>query len=229
MVLYFLLFILILLIIIEILTILFRLTGLPDKKARFQVISLLTGSGFTTRESELITSHPKRRQLAEIIMIIGSLSTVTLISFLINILKSSFTLKSTMYILIFILFLFIIKRSKKILPFFDEFVEKSILKNKIQTASTSAVYEMINSSKGYGLYTIYVDGKSDLIGKPLENCKLKNYKIQILNIDKGDKLVNTPKGDYVIEQGDLMLIYGKIENITKFFKLNINNDFKEKS
>ena len=38
-------------IISELFTILFRLTGLPDEKARFQVISLLTGSGFTTRES----------------------------------------------------------------------------------------------------------------------------------------------------------------------------------
>ena len=38
----------------ELFAMLFRFTGLPDEKARFQVISLLTGCGFTTHESELL-------------------------------------------------------------------------------------------------------------------------------------------------------------------------------
>ena len=33
----------------ELFTILFRFTGIPDERARFQVISLLTGCGYTTR------------------------------------------------------------------------------------------------------------------------------------------------------------------------------------
>ena len=36
----------------DIITILFRLTGMTEERARFQVISLLTNSGFTTQESE---------------------------------------------------------------------------------------------------------------------------------------------------------------------------------
>ena len=50
----------------ELFTMLFRFTGLPDEKARFQVISLLTGCGFTTRESELIISTRSRRRLARL-------------------------------------------------------------------------------------------------------------------------------------------------------------------
>ncbi|MCR4697883.1 MAG: potassium transporter TrkA, partial [Bacilli bacterium] len=34
---------------------LFRMTGLSRQKARFQVVSLITGVGFTTSESEIIT------------------------------------------------------------------------------------------------------------------------------------------------------------------------------
>ena len=45
----------------ELFTMLFRFTGLPEEKARFQVISLLTSSGFTTRESEMIISTKSRR------------------------------------------------------------------------------------------------------------------------------------------------------------------------
>ena len=49
-------------IITEWFTILFRFTGLPDEKARFQVISLLTGCGYTTRESEMFLSSRRWRR-----------------------------------------------------------------------------------------------------------------------------------------------------------------------
>ena len=55
----------------EVFTVLFRFTGLPDERARFQVISLLTGCGFTTRESEMILSSRSRRRLARITMLFG--------------------------------------------------------------------------------------------------------------------------------------------------------------
>ena len=55
-------------VITELFGIFFRFTGLPDEKARFQVISLLTGCGFTTRESEMILSNRPRRRLARITM-----------------------------------------------------------------------------------------------------------------------------------------------------------------
>ena len=45
-------------IITELFTILFRFTGLPGEKAQFQVISLLTGCGYTTRESERLMRLP---------------------------------------------------------------------------------------------------------------------------------------------------------------------------
>ena len=53
-------------VITELFTFFFRLTGLPVEKARFQVISLLTGTGFTTRESEMVLSSRRRRRLARV-------------------------------------------------------------------------------------------------------------------------------------------------------------------
>lgn len=58
--------ILVYVIFIEIFTIIFRLTGLTNDKARFQVISLFTNSGFTTQEAELIVSSRVRRRIANI-------------------------------------------------------------------------------------------------------------------------------------------------------------------
>ena len=75
-------------VITELFTIIFRFTGLPEEKARFQVISLLTGCGFTTRESEMILSNRRRRRLARITMLFGYVFNITIVSAFINVFLS---------------------------------------------------------------------------------------------------------------------------------------------
>ena len=58
-------------IILEMFTVMFRITGLPDDKARFQVLSILTGAGYTTKESESFVSSKMRRKLAQVTMLFG--------------------------------------------------------------------------------------------------------------------------------------------------------------
>lgn len=72
----------------ELFTILFRFTGLPEEKARFQVMSLLTGCGFTTRESEIIISSRGRRRLARVTMLFGYVFNITIVTAFINIFLS---------------------------------------------------------------------------------------------------------------------------------------------
>jgi hypothetical protein len=81
----FILIVMLYMVISELFTILFRFTGLPDEKARFQVLSLLTGCGFTTRESEMVLSTRSRRRLARIMMLFGYVFNITFISALINV------------------------------------------------------------------------------------------------------------------------------------------------
>ena len=75
-------------VITELFTFFFRLTGLPDDRARFQVLSLLTGTGFTTRESELILGSRRRRRLARGTMLFGYVFNVTIVSALVNVFLS---------------------------------------------------------------------------------------------------------------------------------------------
>ena len=66
--------------IIDIFTILFRMTGLTEEKAKFQLISLLTNSGYTTKESELVVAKLLRRKMARMVMLFGYVFSVTLIT-----------------------------------------------------------------------------------------------------------------------------------------------------
>ncbi len=80
----FVLIILVYWVIAELFTVLFRFTGLPDDKARFQVLSLLTGTGFTTRESELILATRSRRRLARITILFGYVFNLTIVTVMID-------------------------------------------------------------------------------------------------------------------------------------------------
>ena len=82
------LLIIVYLVITELFTILFRFTGLPDERARFQVISLLTGCGYTTRESEMFLSSKRRRRLARITMLFGYVFNITIVSAFVNVFLS---------------------------------------------------------------------------------------------------------------------------------------------
>ena len=47
-------------------TVALELTGLDRSTSSFQALSALTSTGFTTREAELVTSHPTRRKIISI-------------------------------------------------------------------------------------------------------------------------------------------------------------------
>lgn len=57
-----------------------KLTGMPTRDARFQALSALTGTGFTTRDSELIVNYPIRRQIISWLMILGNLGVVSVVA-----------------------------------------------------------------------------------------------------------------------------------------------------
>lgn len=57
-----------------------RLTGLPEQNARFQAMSALTGTGYTTTEAEMIVNYPIRRKIIAWLMIFGNLGIVSILS-----------------------------------------------------------------------------------------------------------------------------------------------------
>lgn len=57
-----------------------RLTGLPENIARFQCVSALTGTGFTTHEAEMIANYPVRRKIVIALMVLGNLGLISVAS-----------------------------------------------------------------------------------------------------------------------------------------------------
>lgn len=73
---------------VEIFSALYQVSGLTKEQARFQVTSLLTGTGFTTAESEKMLETKKRKRVTRNIMIISYIFNVSVISTLVTLLTS---------------------------------------------------------------------------------------------------------------------------------------------
>lgn len=115
---------------IQIFSALYELSGLTKEQARFQVTSLLTGTGFTTSESEKMLETKKRRRVTRDIMIVSYIFNISIISTLITLLTS--TQEASFYDMIIgfivsiliIVLLFVMKKIKTI----REATERAMLK-----------------------------------------------------------------------------------------------------
>mgnify|MGYP000930772526 FL=1 len=202
---------------IEILSIVLKLTGLELSKARFQVISILTHTGFTTRESELIVQHPTRRKIASVLMIVSYVAQITLITLLFNVLTQATRniLGTAIALFIMAAFVILVTQSKKLSSWFDQVTEK-LLKKRIQkSASGDRIEQVLNLSPEFSIYGLLVDTDSFICDKTLSELKLKEHFIQILKIDRGSEVIDFPLADTRLLAGDRLIVYGKIDALTQ--------------
>lgn len=55
-----------------------RMTGMPERVARFQCLSALSGAGYTTSESEMIVNYPVRRRIIALLIVAGNVGLLSL-------------------------------------------------------------------------------------------------------------------------------------------------------
>lgn len=212
------------LLICEIFTILFRLTGLTEETARFQVISMLTTCGFTTVESELITSSRKRRKLAFVTILFGYIFSVTIVSMVINFfmrLTDGNIFHLIVKVLIAIIALIIIWYSLLKVNFvknnFDRFISKIGIKAMFKNQHNPIMILGVFKTEVIAEVTI-TNLPEELFQIQLKNSNIRlNYTLQILTIIKNDDISIGVTGESILENGDKVIIFGTLKNIKKLF------------
>ncbi|MGF7056662.1 TrkA C-terminal domain-containing protein [Brassicibacter mesophilus] len=204
----------ILVFIVEVLSIALKLTGLNIEKARFQVISIITNTGFTTKESELIAQHQTRRSIAQMLMLISYVGYATIIGLVVNILQSDNKLlymAITVIIILTVILVFI--RNKWLVRRLESLIEKQLRTKMKKMRKYRTVEEVLNLNEEYGVAEFVIEEGNRLIGMSLGEAKLTRIDIQVLNIDRGSYIIHFPKGSSVFMQGDRVTVYGKLVNI----------------
>ncbi|MDX1734658.1 MAG: TrkA C-terminal domain-containing protein [Halioglobus sp.] len=75
------------------------------------------------------------------------------------------------------------------------------------------VRQRLTVSKGYGVSEIYVPEGSKFIGQTIVETDLAENDINVLTLYRGAKVIPNPRGSRVLEPGDKLLCFGKLESM----------------
>tara|TARA_R110002072_G_scaffold7773_6_gene41591 strand:+ start:20051 stop:21226 length:1176 start_codon:yes stop_codon:yes gene_type:complete len=75
------------------------------------------------------------------------------------------------------------------------------------------VRQRLTVSKGYGVSEIYIPEGSEFIGGSLSDTNLAERDINVLTLYRGAKVIPNPKQSRLLEAGDKLLCYGKLESM----------------
>ena len=211
-------------VITELFTFFFRLTGLPAEKARFQVISLLTGTGFTTRESEMILSSRKRRRLARITMLFGYVFNITIVSAFINVFLSLKIVKvekqffGFLIPLVTVALIFIFMRVPKVHAWFDNLLKRSAERIFDRRETFNAVMLVDNIGNGSIAQVTLRCIPDEYQGLTLAETRLRpETGILVMLVEsRGGKEVPA-SADTVFQAGDKLIVFGDYKTICKTF------------
>lgn len=201
--------------VIEISVIMFRLTGLEGDISRYQVISMLTGTGFTTDESQLIIDHPVRRRLSMFLILFGAFSLAVIISSITNMLADDLRLKELMITNVVLLAVVLIGRTpltKRILG--DKFHHEMEKKLEISELPIKDALYLENDDV---VTDIAVEEESPLIGKTIGEFIKNEEDLNILFIQRGEVNIRRGLWQEKIQEGDRLYIYGNKKDLEKRF------------
>jgi hypothetical protein len=223
-------------IIVRIGAIAFELTGLEWSLSKFQALSCFTGTGFTTRESELIVGHPQRRRIASVIMVLGNAGLVTLIATFANSLQPNIIVPkisvpflhlvvpsgilpwvNLLIITASLFFTFKIFIKKKVRERITELLRRSIEKREI--IKPVSFEDLIVATGGYGLASIDIDAGNATINKTIRKMDLTHKDLTILAILRRGEIMTNPPPTTKIREGDKLICYGKLDDLKREFEV----------
>ncbi len=187
-------------------------TGLSMESARFQARSAFTGVGFTTTESEQVASHPVRRRIVMVLMLLGNAGIVTSVSSLMLtfLTPGEEGLLSTKLLILFLgLFvLWLASRSRWIDNRLSRIIDKALTKyTKLDTRDYS---NLLHLTGDYRVSELKVEPDDWIANRSLEELHLQDEGILILGVrrENGDYL-GAPNGKTVIYSEDIVILYGR--------------------
>lgn len=220
MLIFFLIFTAFFIITVEVFTILFQLTGLSRSKALFQVISIITSTGFTTKESEIITFDDTRRKLAQYLMVFSYISTLLYIVLLITFFTNDYEIYQYISFFLVLLSYPVIYSIKSFRNTLRNIVE--VFGNKLLFGSNNNSILILEEFGNYVIAQIIVNTVPEaLSGVALKDIDLYNaYHIMITTIVRKNATITNVTDDYKIKSGDKIIAYGDNIQLAYLFQIN---------
>lgn len=183
-------------------------TGLERKKARFQTLSALTGTGFTTGEAESVVNHPERRRIATWLIFIGNAGVISFIIALILYVRAGLITPSIEHVGIVVITLLIIGLliGLKVIDGFTGAIIRMVRRGR--PAKLLQADEIPYQLGDYQVAQLTVKEKAEVSG-----IQLMQRGIKLLAIKRGDEVLALPDAGEPVAAGDKLLCFGKASEI----------------
>ena len=208
----------------DIITIFFRLTGLTEETARFQVVSLLTNSGFTTRESEALVASKLRRRLARATMLFGYAFTVTIVSTTVNFFMTLGKAEREGWwylvpLLVAALTAFhILRKSTFFKTKFDNWIEA--IGNRIMFGESHNPIILMEDYGDMVVAHVYLSKVPAILqDTPLSQSELmQKHNIMVIMVKNKNGGARQATADTILKKDDILMVLGKRKDIRTVFE-----------
>lgn len=208
----------------------FQLTGLEWSLAKFQSLSCFSGTGFTTREAELIAGHPKRRKIASILMVLGNAGLVAMVATFANSIRPQLVGGSSWFSWIWAGFgplinlLVIAAAVYGTARFFTRSAAArkltGVLRSKVKASGiveAVSFEELTVVTGGYGVVRAKIDPASPFANRTLAKSGLRDKDVTVLVINRAHEALPNPSARTEIRCGDRLLCFGHMDKMKQVF------------
>lgn len=197
---------------------LLELTGLSRDTARLQSLSALTGTGFTTAESEFIVTHPLRRRITMFLMLVGNTGIVTVAA---SVVVGWMEIRDHPKIAPILVMAFtgaILLLALAQSRLFNRSLERLVvhLAERSPKLSVLDYAGLLQVGRGYIVGKHNLRGDEWFCGLRLAESRLRNAGVVVLGVSKpGGEFIGAPHGETRLEPNDLISMYGRASRIEK--------------
>lgn len=188
-----------------------KLTGLDIHTSRFQALSALTGTGFTTKETELIMQHKNRRYIIMFLMVIGPIGFIAILSTVLFGAKKYLGLQQMLMLFLLTLLMFRFTKSKRFMVFLHNIIEKQLKRGRYPRRVV--LEEILELGKECGVAELKIDKNSPYKDKTLEQTGIKNKGFIVLAIERSGEIISVPKASDKILIEDVLVVFGNISKL----------------
>ena len=190
-------------------------TGLSRESARFQARSALTGSGFTTSESEAVVDHPVRRRAIMRLMLIGNAGIVTVVASLVLSFRGGSgderLVRAAVLVAGLALLWWLSRRDwvdRRLTALMARF-----LRSRGLDARDYA--RLLDLSGDYAVAELKVQPGDWVAGRTLADLRLRDEGLVVLGIHRDGGYVGVPDPHARVEDGDTLVLYGRTGRVAE--------------
>ena len=199
-------------------SVMLTLTGLSAQSARFQARSAFSGAGFTTSESEAITSHPVRRRIIMALMLLGNAGIVSgVASLLLSFTDTGSTREALLEIgaiVVFLVVLIRLARSEAVNRVLSRIIEWAL--HRFTEIDVRDYAGLLRLQDDWIIGEMIIEDDDWFCGRSIEELHLADEGVMVLGIERsGQRWVGAPSSTTRFRADDVVILYGLRETIER--------------